>query len=277
MFPVLPRRHDVLLVILLVCTVMTTSSTLARESIKLAITTSTYHSGLMDILLAEFAKTDDLAVQLLAVGTGRALTMARNGDVDVVMTHAPTAEARFVKQGYGIDPRNVMYNDFVIVGPASDPAVIDGLDDVSEALSRIHNTQQRFISRGDDSGTHKKEVSLWQEIGKIPVYSDYLESGRGMGHTLQMAGELASYTMTDRGSWLAMADNSPLRLLVEGDKKLRNPYKIILVNPEKHPHVRIANARRFRDWLVSDIGQAAINDFQINGQILFYSASTPIP
>jgi tungstate transport system substrate-binding protein len=271
MFIALLRRHAVL-VILLCWTAVNVPVALARESIKLAITTSTYHSGLMDVLLTEFGKIDDLAVQLIAVGSGKALTMASNGDVDMVMTHAPAAEARFVNQGYGIDPRKIMYNDFIIVGPAADPAAIGGLGDALQALQRIDNTSQRFISRGDDSGTHKKELGLWQALGKTPAYTGYLETGRGMGHTLQMAAELAGYTMTDRGTWLAIADNLPLRLLVEGDTRLRNPYQIILVNPARHPHVRIAAARRFRDWLVSTAGQTAIGDFQISDQVLFHPA-----
>ncbi len=239
------------------------------ESIRLATTTSTYNSGLLDYLLAKYQPVADIEVQVIAVGTGKALRMGQNGDVDLVMTHAPGAEAEFVAAGYGVEPLSVMYNDFIMVGPPSDPARLRDLHKVSEGLQTIANAKQRFLSRGDDSGTHKKELQLWQSIAANPGFSGYLEAGRGMGHTLQMASELQGYTLTDRGTWLSMKDKLDLSVVLQSDPRLLNPYQVILINPQRHAHVKVDLARHFQQWLVGKSGQAAIGSFRINNEILF--------
>lgn len=241
----------------------------AAESIRLATTTSTYNSGLLDHLLAEFAKHYDIEVQVIAVGTGKALRMGQNGDVDVVMTHAPAAEAKFVDEGYGVEPMGVMYNDFIIVGPPNDPATLRQYSEVGQGMQAIADSKQRFLSRGDDSGTHKKELQLWAAITAEPGFSGYMEAGRGMGHTLQMASELQGYTLTDRGTWLAMKDKLDLKIVLQADPRLLNPYQVILVNPERHPHVKTEPARAFMAWLVSEAGQQSIGAFRINNEVLF--------
>lgn len=246
------------------------------DSIRLATTTSTYNSGLLDHLLHSYSQNHDLEVQVIAVGTGKALRMAENGDVDLVMTHAPGAEAVFLKQGFGIEPRGVMYNDFILVGPESDPANVHSTHTVTEGLQRIAQFNSKFISRGDDSGTHKKELQLWQHLGASPAFSGYLESGRGMGHSLQMASELGAYTMTDRGTWLALKQKLDLKLVLESDPRLLNPYQVMLVNPTRHSHVKVDDARVFAQWLVHPEGQTAIANFRINGETLFVpSAESP--
>jgi len=239
------------------------------DSIRLATTTSTYNSGLLDYLLGYYGQTHDTEVQVISVGTGKALKMAENGDVDLLMTHAPVAEAKFIARGFGVEAQGVMYNDFVLVGPKLDPANVSGVHTVTEGLQRIAQSNSKFISRGDDSGTHKKELQLWQHLGAAPDFSGYLESGRGMGHSLQMASELSAYTMTDRGTWLALKGKLDLKLVLQSDPRLLNPYQIMLVNPQRHPHVKVDAAREFAQWLVSAQGQAAIGSFRVNGEALF--------
>ena len=239
------------------------------DSIRLAVTTSTYNSGLSDNLLSHYARVSNTQVQVISVGTGKALKMGENGDVDLVMTHAPGAEARFIDQGFGIEPLGVMYNDFVLVGPKDDEAQVSLAQTVTEGLSLIMLSNQRFISRGDDSGTHKKELQLWQHLGALPSFAGYLESGRGMGHSLQMASELGAYTLTDRGTWLALKDKLALRLVLETDPRLLNPYQVILVNPVRHQHANVKSAREFAQWMVSSEGQGIIGKFRINGEVLF--------
>jgi len=245
------------------------------DSIRLATTTSTYNSGLLDYLLSHYAKVSDTEVQVIAVGTGKALKMGENGDVDLVMTHAPNAEALFLDQGFGIEAQGVMFNDFVIVGPEDDSAKVSAADTVTDGLLLIAASNKRFISRGDDSGTHKKELQLWQHLGALPTFKGYLESGRGMGHSLQMASEMGAYTMTDRGTWLALQDKLALRLVLESDPRLINSYQVILVNPTRHPHVNIDSARKFAQWLVSSEGQEVIGNFRINGEVLFVPVAKP--
>ena len=239
------------------------------DSIRFATTTSTYNSGLLTYLLNHYAKVSETEVQVIPVGTGKALKMGENGDVDLVMTHAPFAEARFIAEGFGIEPHGVMYNDFVLVGPKEDTAHVSLAQTVTEGLSLIMASNQRFISRGDDSGTHKKELQLWQTIGVLPAFKGYLESGRGMGHSLQMAAEMGAYTMTDRGTWLALKDKLELRLVLEGDPRLLNPYQVILVNPARHAHANVNSAREFAQWMVSSAGQEVIGKFRINDEVLF--------
>ncbi|AZL84698.1 MULTISPECIES: substrate-binding domain-containing protein [Aliivibrio] len=237
--------------------------------IRLATTTSTYHSGLLDYILPVFKKDSGYEVQVLAAGTGKALKMGENGDVDLVMTHAPKAEADFVEKGYGIEPKSLMYNDFVLVGPKNDPAHIYGMKDVTAAFAKMAEADATFVSRGDDSGTNKKEIILWNQANIEPNFGGYKAVGQGMGPTLNMTSELQAYTLTDRGTWLAYQNKLDLEIMVEGDKRLFNPYQVILINPERYNNLNTKGARAFSDWLVSDKGQALINSFELSGQKLF--------
>ncbi|OIQ26319.1 substrate-binding domain-containing protein [uncultured Vibrio sp.] len=237
--------------------------------VRLATTTSTYHSGLLNYLLPEFEKDTGYKVDVVAAGTGRSLKMGENGDVDLVMTHAPKAEADFVSNGYGVEPRKLMYNDFVIVGPKTDPAKVGSEDNVMAVFSKIASLDATFISRGDDSGTHKKEKGLWEQTEIEPNFGGYRSVGQGMGPTLNMASEMQGYTMTDRGTWLAYNNKLDLSLLFQGDSALFNPYQVILVNPERYPSINHEGAKVFSDWLVNDKGQALINTFKLNGKQLF--------
>lgn len=243
------------------------------EIVRLATTTSTYNSGLLDELLPQFEAEHPYQVQVIPVGTGKALRMGQDGDVDLVMTHAPAAEKAFVEAGYGIEPQAVMYNDFVIVGPEDDPAAVEGSEDVVAAMETIAGSDVLFVSRGDDSGTHKKELNLWQSAGIEPDFEGYRAAGQGMGKVLQMASELQGYTLTDRGTWLAMQDKLDIALLVEGDERLFNPYQVILVNPDRYQGMNTEGARALAQWLVSDEGQQAIDDFLLNGQALFHASA----
>lgn len=237
--------------------------------LRMATTTSTENSGLLRELLPAFQKVSGYEVQVIAVGTGKALRMGREGDVDVVLVHAPGAEKKFVDGGFGIDRKGVMYNDFVIVGPQHDPAAASQGGDATDALRRIAGSGALFVSRGDDSGTHKKERGLWQKAGIVPQGGWYREAGQGMGKVLQMSGELDAYTLTDRGTWLAYMTKSPLKIVSQGDPRLFNPYSIIPVNPKLHPHVNHAGATALSDWITSSAGQELIGRFTINDRHLF--------
>jgi tungstate transport system substrate-binding protein len=237
--------------------------------IRLATTTSTYHSGLLDYLLPEFKKDTGYTVDVLAAGTGKSLRMGQNGDVDLVMTHAPKSEAKFVDDGFGVLPRKLMYNDFVLVGPKADPAKIDADKDVVKAITDIASYNATFISRGDDSGTNKKELGLWEQAKIEPNFGGYKAVGQGMGPTLNMASELQAYTLTDRGTWLAYENKLDLKILVQGDKRLFNPYQVILVNPSRYPDINYQGAKAFSDWLVNPKAQTMINSYQRHGEQLF--------
>lgn len=245
----------------------------AADPVRLATTTSTYNSGLLDYLLPKFEADHPYQIQVIPVGTGKALRLGRDGDVDLVLTHAPAAEKAFVDAGYGVEPHGVMYNDFVIVGPADDPAGIAGGDDATQAFSRIAEHQALFVSRGDDSGTDKKEKSLWKQAGVTPDFKGFRAAGQGMGAVLKMASELQGYTLTDRGTWLAMKDKLDLEILVEGDTQLFNPYQVILVNPERYDGLNTQGARAFAEWLISDEGQSLIDDFRLHGKVLFHASA----
>ena len=241
--------------------------------IVVASTTSTQNSGLFDHIVPRFLSETGIAVRVVAVGTGQALRLARNGDADVLLVHHKPSEERFVAEGYGVRRFDVMANDFVIVGPASDPAAIRGSTDAAQALQRIAGTKAPFLSRGDDSGTHKKEGELWQAAGinaRRASGTWYREAGAGMGATLNSAAAMAAYTISDRGTWIAFANKATLKILVEGDRRLLNPYGVILVNPRRHPHVKAKLGQTFIDWLVGPEGQAAIAGFRIGGQQAFF-------
>jgi len=208
----------------------------------------------------------------VAVGTGRALRLGEKGDVDAVLVHDRASELRFVAEGYGIGRREVMYNDFVVVGPAADPAGIRGSEDAA-ALARIAESEAIFTSRGDDSGTHKAELRLWESAGvdaRAASGTWYRETGSGMGATMNTASELEAYLLVDRGTWISFKNRGDLEILVEGDPRLRNVYGAILVDPERHPHVKIDDARAFVTWLVSETGRAAIAGFRLGGIPLFH-------
>ncbi|HDN9014146.1 TPA: substrate-binding domain-containing protein [Aeromonas salmonicida] len=241
----------------------------AKAPIRLATTTSTEQSGLLGWLLPQFTRETGYPVQVMAAGTGQSLKMGENGDADLVMTHAPSAEKAFVDAGFGIDPVHLMYNDFVIVGPSQDPAGLGKLHDAAKALQAIKDKGQTFISRGDESGTHIKEKTLWQAADVKPEFAGYKSIGQGMGPTLTMASELGAYTLTDRGTWLAYQSKLDLAVLLEGDKRLFNPYQVILVNPKRYPDLNTEGVRTLKNWLVSEHGQTLIGDFKVAGQALF--------
>ncbi|RMH48633.1 MAG: extracellular solute-binding protein [Alphaproteobacteria bacterium] len=245
----------------------------ARDFIVLQSTTSTQNSGLLDAILPIFTARTGIEVRVVAVGTGQALRNARNGDGDVVLVHARAAEDAFVAEGWGIDRRDVMYNDFVVVGPEADPAGVKGAADVLEAFRRIARARAAFASRGDDSGTHKRELALWQAAG-VDIAAEsgrwYLETGSGMGATLNLAAGVGAYTLTDRATWLSFGNRRGLRLLFEGDPRLFNQYGVIRVNPARHPHVNAEGAKAFVDWLTGPEGQAAIAAYRLNGVQLFF-------
>ncbi len=245
----------------------------AERSIILASTTSTDNSGLFAYLLPIFEARSGIRVHVVAVGTGQAIRQAKAGDADVLLVHDRPSEEQFVADGYGVDRRNVMYNDFVIVGPADDPAGIRGAADGVRAFQRIADGSLPFASRGDDSGTNKAELRLWQAAGIDPLASSgtwYRETGSGMGATLNTASSMNAYALTDRGTWLSFRNPGELELLVEGDKRLFNQYGIILVDPARHPHVKAAEGQAFIDWITSPRGQTAIASFTIDGKPLFF-------
>ena len=239
------------------------------KTLRLATTTSTENSGLLQDLLPYFERKTGYTVHVIAVGTGKALRMGRDGDVDVVLVHAPAAEQKFVDEGAGVKRVKVMYNDFVIVGPADDPASVSSSTSGIDALSKIAKSQAIFISRGDDSGTNKKELSLWKDAGIKPQGDWYREAGQGMGKVLQMSAELSAYTLTDRGTWLAYQTKSPLKITYEGDPILFNPYGIIAVNPARYPDINSAGAEALIDWITSPDGQRMIGSYTVAGSLLF--------
>ncbi|SFE38648.1 substrate-binding domain-containing protein [Roseivivax sediminis] len=245
----------------------------AQESIIVQSTTSTANSGLYDHLLPIFEDETGITVNVVAVGTGQAIQNARNCDGDVLLVHAKPAEEEFVADGFGTERTDLMYNDFVIVGPADDPAEVSGMEDAQEALSAIAEAQAPFASRGDDSGTHKKEVSLWSEAGVEPTGGSgewYRETGSGMGATLNAGIGMGAYAMTDRATWISFENKQDYEILVEGDSDLFNQYGVIPVSQEACPSVNAAASENFADWLVSREGQAAIAAYRVDGQQLFF-------
>lgn len=253
------------------CTLVFSSLAHASE-IRIAVTTSFNNSGLSDALLPEIRKDIGLDVQLLVVGTGQALKLGRTGDVDAILVHSKAAEELFVSQGFGTHRREIMYNDFVFVGPSNDPATIHTAKNASEALENIKHAESTFVSRGDDSGTHKKELSLWQAIGLDPdnfKTTWYRSAGAGMGASLNTASAMNAYIMSDRASWLKFGNKAELKLLFAGDPVLFNQYAYLPVNPAKHPHVRAKNAKLLETWLVSNKAQKLIGAYKINNETLF--------
>ncbi len=240
------------------------------ERLKLATTTSTDNSGLLAVLHPPFEKENNVKVDVISVGTGKAIRLGMNGDVDVILVHAPGAEKKFVGGGYGIEREAVMHNDFVIIGPEDDPANLSEAGDIKDAMSRLIKSNHVFVSRGDDSGTHKKEKKLWQTIDTKPSGDWYLSVGQGMGVVLRIADDKDAYTLTDRGTYLAYKDKIKLKVLFENDAMLYNPYHVILVNPEKHPHTKIDLARKYSAFIRGEEGQELIRNFKVNGKTLFH-------
>lgn len=250
-----------------------TAPALAQDRfITVASTTSTEQSGLFKHLLPLFKDKTGIDVRVIAQGTGQALKTGENGDADVVFVHDKASEEKFVASGAGVKRFPVMYNDFVIVGPKSDPAGVKGSKDVSASLKKIGEAKAPFASRGDDSGTHKAELRLWKLAGVDPASGGdwYKSTGSGMGPTLNTASSMNAYALTDRGTWLNFKNRGDLEIAVEGDDKMFNQYGVILVNPEKHAHVKKADGQAFIDWLVSPEGQKAIADYKIGGEQLFF-------
>ena len=238
--------------------------------IVMSSTTSTEQSGLFGHLLPAFKKASGIDIRVVAQGTGQALDTARRGDADIVFVHDQAAEEKFVAEGWGLERRPVMYNDFVIVGPKADPAGVKGRD-VIEALRKLAASKAEFVSRGDKSGTHAAELRYWKAAGfDKPALAGYKECGCGMGPALNIAASTGAYALADRGTWLSFKNRADLAVLVEGDKRLFNQYGVIVVNPAKHPHVKKELAQAFADWVVSPAGQQAIADYKIGGEQLFF-------
>ena len=243
------------------------------KSIVVASTTSTEQSGLFGHLLPLFTQKTGIAVRVVALGTGQALDVGRRGDADVVFVHDRVAEDKFVAEGAGVERRDVMYNDFVLIGPKADPAKVAGGRDIAAALKRVADAQSPFVSRGDKSGTHAAELRYFKEAGVDPTTGKgawYRETGSGMGPALNTASSMSAYILADRGTWLAFKNRGELAIAVEGDRRLFNPYGVMLVNPAKHPHVKAAEGRAFIEWLVSTEGQAAIAAYKVGGEQLFF-------
>lgn len=285
MFRTWKVKHILLIVVLIVAVFLLsacnaikglTSSNMKDKELILATTTSTQDSGLLDVLVPLFEKQSGYTVKVVAVGTGAALRMGEQGNADVLLVHAPPAEEEFMAAGHGADREYVMYNDFIIVGPAEDPAQIRGMEDAVAALKKIAAAKALWISRGDDSGTHKKEKALWADAGvdvkALASEPWYQESGQGMGATLRIASEKGAYTLTDRATYLNLKDTLHLDILVEGDSRLYNVYHVIVVNPEKHPGVNVEGARAFADFLTSPQVQDIIRSYGVEkfGQPLFH-------
>lgn len=257
----------------LLLTTMATGAFAGDRAIILQSTTSTANSGLYKAILPAFTKRTGITVHVVAVGTGQALKNAMNGDGDVLLVHARTAEEDFVAAGHGVERFDVMYNDFVIVGPAADPAGVRGAAETATALQRIAKTGVKFVSRGDDSGTHKKEMELWRSTGIDPVGNRgkwYLESGSGMGATINMAVAMGAYTLTDRGTWISFSNKRQHQVVFEDDPPLHNQYGVILVNPARHANVKAEDGQTFIDWILGDEGQAEIARYRVDNHQLFY-------
>jgi len=244
------------------------------KSIVVSSTTSTQDSGLFGYILPLFTQKTGIEVKVVAQGTGQALDTGRRGDADVVFVHAKSAEEKFLAEGEGVKRYPVMYNDFVLVGPKSDPASVKGIKDVAKALKMIKDKQAPFISRGDRSGTHLAELALWNKDAGIDIEKDkgpwYKAIGQGMGAALNTASASDAYVLSDRGTWLSFKNKADLQIVVEGDKRLFNQYGVMLVNPAKHPNIKKTLGQQFIDWLVSPEGQKAIASYKINGEQLFY-------
>ena len=254
------------------------SANASERFIVVASTTSTENSGLYNFVLPRFREQTGIEVRVVAVGTGQALYIAQNGDADVLLVHHRPSEEQFISQGHGVTRYDLMYNDYILVGPRDDPASVLFAANVIGAVHRIATNKSLFVSRGDDSGTHKKELELWNQSGIDTAKVGngwYQETGRGMGGTLNMASALDAYTLTDRATWLKFGNKGRLDILFQSDPPLFNPYGIILVNPQKHPHVKTRDGQTFIDWMLSETGQTLIANYRILGQQAFFPTAKP--
>ena len=265
--------HASALLVTLIAMSCFSAPALAADDIRLATTTSTENSGLLKVILPLFEARYGGKVRVVSVGTGAALKLGDNGDADVVLVHARTLEDKFMAAGLGSVRKDVMYNDFIIVGPKNDPAGVRGMNDVVAAMKKIHLNGARFISRGDESGTHAMEKDYWKSAGVDAKGAWYVSAGQGMGQVLTMAGQLDGYTLTDRATYAAYKDKTGLDTLVEGDPKMFNPYGVIAVNPRRHPGINSQGALAFVSWITSAEGQKAVADFKINGVQMFFPAA----
>jgi tungstate transport system substrate-binding protein len=255
---------------LCLCAVIAAPAHSAEGTLRMATTTSTENSGLLKAIVPKFEASSGLKMQVISVGTGKAMKLGENGDVDVVLVHSRPDEDRFVAQGFGVNRRDVMYNDFVLVGPREDPAKVRGMRDVVSAFRRILEAKAVFVSRGDDSGTDKMEKSYWSEVGQRPQGRQYLSAGQGMGEVLTMAGHLGGYTLTDRATYGAYRARIGLEILAEGDARMFNPYGVIAVNPARYPEVNFKGALQLIEWITGADGRRAITEFRVNGEQLFF-------
>ena len=267
------RRRALLAAVALAAAAAAAPAAAQQKFITVASTTSTEQSGLFKHLLPLFEKQTGISVRVVAVGTGQALDMGRRGDADVVFVHDPAAEKKFVDEGSGVNYKQVMYNDFVLIGPKSDPAKIAGGKDILAALKKVEGAKAPFVSRADKSGTHAAELRYWKSAG-IDIATQkgvwYKETGSGMGPALNTASSMGGYILADRGTWLSFKNRGDLAILVEGDQKLFNQYGIMLVNPAKHAHVKQDLGNAFVNWLVSHAGQKAIAEYKVGGEQLFF-------
>ncbi len=261
------------LAILVISAALTLPAPAMARDLLLASTTSTENSGLFAYLLPIFEATSGIKTRVIAVGTGQALRLARNGDADMLLVHDAIAEKKFVADGFGLDRRQIMYNDFVLIGPKSDPAAVRGKKNVLSALRAVAKARAIFVSRGDDSGTHRAERRHWA-AANINVAAGsgkwYREAGAGMGATLNIASGMDGYVISDRATWISFRNKGDLAILVEGDPRLFNQYGVIRVNPDRHPHVNMNGAKNFSNWLISPTGQSAIAQFKVGGKQLFF-------
>jgi tungstate transport system substrate-binding protein len=260
--------------VVLIAALLLASPALAQDKfIVVASTTSTEQSGLFSHLLPAFEKDTGIKVRVVALGTGQALDLARRGDADVVFVHDQAAEEKFIAEGFGVKRQPVMYNDFVLVGPKSDPAKVGGGKDILDAMRKVAGAQAPFVSRGDKSGTHAAELRYWKDAGvdlDAKKGAWYKDTGSGMGPTLNTASSMNGYVLTDRGTWLSFKNRGDLAILVEGDRRLFNQYGVILVNPARHAHVKKDLGQQFIDWVVGPKGQAAIASYKVGGEQLFF-------
>lgn len=263
------KKNIIFFILILLCATFL----FANEPIlKLATTTSTYETGLLDVIIPPFEKMNNVKVHIISVGTGKAIKLGENGDVDIILVHARKAEDKFVKDGFGVKRFDVMYNDFIITGPANDPAKIKNSKSTEDVMKKLFNSNSKFISRGDDSGTHKKEKSLWKNAGLNPENSkqlSYLQTGQGMSTTLRIADEKQGYVLVDRASYLFAKDKITLAIDFEKTKELLNFYGVIAVNPKKHKNIKFNLSNKLIEWLRSEKCQQMINNFKVNGHTLF--------
>jgi tungstate transport system substrate-binding protein len=262
-----------LMIMLTAATAQATQDKTEPVKLTLSTTTSTYETGLLDYMLAPFEKENNCIVHCLSLGTGKAIQVAKDGNADVILVHARADEDKFVAEGWGVNRQDVMYNDFLIMGPKEDPAKIKGLKSATEALKLIAEANQPFVSRGDESGTHKREKMFWNKLNISPASAKdswYMEAGQGMAATLKIADEKNGYVLLDRATYNFQKDKTRLVLLLDGDDQLLNPYGIIAVNPEKFPHVKFDLATKLIEFFISERGQKMIADYKINGEQLYF-------